>query len=79
MKVCERKKVIAYIKKRQLEKPYLKAKNLIAQDHLELVNFKLRKPKSDKVYSFRITKKYRAYGHFVEDVFVVASISDHQD
>lgn len=78
MKVLERPKVIAYLKKRQLEKPYLKAKEYLKNDQLEMVGFKIRKPKSENIYYFRITQKYRAIGHFIEDVFVVASISDHQ-
>jgi hypothetical protein len=78
MIVKERQKVIDYIIKRNLNKPYLKAKCYLENDQLKIVDFKIRKPKSDSIYYFRITKKYRAIGHFVGDVFVVASISDHQ-
>ncbi len=79
MKVRERKHVITYLKKRQLESAYRKAKGYLEEGKYELVNFKLRKPKSDRVYAFRITRKYRAIGHFVDNIFVVASISDHQE
>ena len=79
MKVQERPKVIDYLKKRHLEKTYLKAKTFLENDQLKMVNFKIRQPKSEGIYYFRITKKYRAIGHFIEDVFVVASISDHQE
>ena len=79
MIVKERKKVIDYLKKRQIVKPYLKAKKYLEADQYEIVDFKIRKPKSEEAYQFRITRKFRAFGHFVGDTFVVASISDHQD
>lgn len=78
MIVKERAKVIAYLKSRHLEKPYRKAKKFLEKDQLKMVSFKIRQPKSDGVYYFRITKKYRAIGHFIDDIFVVATISDHQ-
>lgn len=78
MKVRERQRAVDYLIKRQLEKPYLKAKEYLKNDQLKIVDFKLRKPKSEGIYYFRITKKYRAIGHFIDDIFVVAEISDHQ-
>ena len=55
-----------------------KAKEYLEKDQLRIVGFKIRQPKSAGIYYFRITKKYRAIGHFIDDIFVVASISDHQ-
>ncbi len=78
MKIRERKNVIEYLKKRQLEKAYLKVKSLLSDDQYKLVDFKVRKPKSHQVYYFMITKKYRAIGHFIGDTFIVTEISDHQ-
>lgn len=78
MKVRERQNVIDYLIKRNLEKPYLKTKNFLEKKQLKSVDFKIRKTKSDKIYSFRINKKYRALGHFIEKNFVVTEISDHQ-
>ncbi len=78
MKVRERQKAIDYLKKRQLEKSYLKVKGYLAKGQLKIIDFKLRKPKSEGVYYFRITRKYRAIGHFIDDIFVVTEISDHQ-
>ena len=78
MIIRERIQVIEYLKKRQIVKPYLKAKRYLAEDHFKIVDFKLRKPKSEGIYYFRISKKYRAIGHFIGDIFVVVEISDHQ-
>tara|TARA_R110000868_G_scaffold373206_1_gene637148 strand:+ start:747 stop:986 length:240 start_codon:yes stop_codon:yes gene_type:complete len=79
MIVKERKKVINYIKKRQIASQYLKAKKHLESDRYDVVDFKQRKPRSSRIYQFRITQKYRAFGHFVEDVFIIFNISDHQD
>jgi hypothetical protein len=78
MKIRERPDVIDYLKTRQIVAPYLKAKSFLTDGNYKIVDFKLRKPKSEGVYYFRITKKYRAIGHFIDDIFVVVSISDHQ-
>ena len=79
MKVYEREHVIVYLKKRQLLAQYPKVKANLETGRLKQVDFKPRKPKTSRIYQFRITKKYRAFGHFIESDFVVASISDHQN
>ena len=56
MIVKERAKVIAYLKSRHLEKPYRKSKKFLEKDQLKIVSFKIRQPKSDGIYYFRITK-----------------------
>jgi len=79
MIVRERKSVIDYIKKRNIGKQYLKAKKSLEKNQFKQINFKIRKPKNQGIYQFRITGKYRGYGHYIDNIFVVASISDHQD
>ncbi len=78
MKVRERQNVVDYIISRQLQKPYLKAKAFLEKDQLKIIDFKIRKPKSEGVYYFRINRKYRALGHFIDDIFIIVEISDHQ-
>ncbi|MDA9057591.1 hypothetical protein N9K49_07085 [Flavobacteriaceae bacterium] len=56
MKVRERQKAIDYLKKRQLETSYFKAKSYLSKDQFKMVDFKLRQPKSDGIYYFRITR-----------------------
>lgn len=50
-----------YLRKRQLEKKFLKAKELFEQDenHPSL-NVEILEPKHLKIYSLRIDRKYRA-------------------
>lgn len=77
--VLEVKKVLPYLKKRQLSSAYQKAKKTILRGDLRSVSFKLRKPKHEQVYEFYINHKFRAFGYFEdENIFVVAKISDHQ-
>jgi len=52
MKVLEEDGIIAYIKKRNLVKPYLKVKRYLENDFFELVDLRKRKPKSANVFCF---------------------------
>ena len=78
MKVLEEDGIIAYIKKRNLVKPYLKVKKYLENDFFELVDLRKRKPKSANVFYFKIDKKYRAIGYIEANTFIVTEISDHQ-
>lgn len=73
-----------YIKSRDLEKQYKKAKNFLSEWFASIVDFKMRQPKKYEVYQFRINKKYRAFWIFRNTkkywkIFIVTEISDHQD
>lgn len=78
MKVMEEDGIIAYIKKRNLVKQYLKVKRYLENDFFELVDLRKRKPKSANVFYFKIDKKYRAIGYIEDNTFIVTEISDHQ-
>ena len=78
MKVYETDSAVAYLKKSELVKPYLKAKDYFEQGHTLIVKLKLLQPKKNKEYQFRITDKYRARGFYKENGFLVTEISDHQ-
>ena len=78
MKVYETDTAVAYLKKRELIKPYLKAKQYFQQGHTRIVKLKLLQPKKNKEYQFRINDKYRARGFYKENGFLVTEISDHQ-
>lgn len=51
---------IEYLKKRRLEKQYLKAKNLILAGRFSNVDLKIREPKKERIWYFRINKQFRA-------------------
>jgi len=78
MNVFEEEGVIDYIKKKRLEKPYLKAKKYMALGYLQTVDLRKRKPKKEGIFYFKINKKYRAIGYIENGNFIVTEISDHQ-
>ncbi len=79
MIVLEEKEVHDYLKKRKfLLKSYYKARDYLEKGFLKNIYFKKRKPKSGEEYQFRINKKYRAFGYFREDNFIIVEINDHQ-
>ena len=78
MDVFEEKNILPFLQKRNLLSRYSKCKNFLREDLLKVVDFKIRKPKSQGIYSFRINKKFRAFGIFRDGNFYVFEISDHQ-
>jgi len=69
--------IISYLSKRNLLDQYKKAKKLI----IEWVSqsLKIREPKSDKIYYFRINKQYRAFCKYKEWFLIVFRIDNHQN
>ena len=78
MRIYETDESVEYLKKRNLIKPYLKAKKYFEQGHKQMISLKLLKPKQNKEYQFRINDKYRARGFYKDDGFIVTQISSHQ-
>lgn len=60
MKVLEEESVIGYLKERNITKPYLKAKQYIEMEYYGQVDLRKREPKTEGIFYFRITRKYRA-------------------
>lgn len=80
--VIELNWIYEYLKSRNILKQYLKAKHLIINWNFQSVDFKKRKPKTLKVYQFKINQKYRAFWFFDmkdESCFKIIEISNHQD
>lgn len=76
--ILETQEVAIYLQSRNLLKQYKKVKEyLIAGNYIQ-VNFKIRQPKNDKVYYFRINKKYRALAIIKNKDLIVFDIDDHQ-
>ncbi len=78
MNVFEEEGVIEYIKKRNLVKPYLKAKKYMELEFYQQVDLRKRHPKGAGILYFKIDKKYRAIGYIDDIGFVVTEVSDHQ-
>ena len=54
------KEALEYLIKRQLDKQYQKAKIFILGGYHQNVDLKIREPKEDRVWYFRINKQFRA-------------------
>lgn len=73
-------KFIEYLEERRLIRQYKKAKKYILSWNYKQVDFKLREPKKDKVYYFRINKQFRAYATVEEEwVLKIYHIDNHQN
>ncbi len=78
-KIEEEKDVFEYLLQRNLLKQYKKAKNYLIIWNLKQADFKIREPKSDEIYYFRINKQFRALCYFEEKTLVVFKIDNHQN
>lgn len=89
--VVESQEVVKYLEKRNLLKQYIKAKNYIINWFWNLADLKLRQPKEEWVYYFRINKQFRALGvsenikldngenQEIIKILKVLKISNHQE
>jgi len=76
--VIEFEDALLSLKKRNLIKQYLKAKNYLLDGRSWGLDFKERNPQWSNVWSFRINQQFRAFGYFDEDWnLIVTNINDH--
>lgn len=79
MNVFEEEGVVEYLHARKITQQYLKAKRYLEMGYFGQVDLRKREPKTEGIYYFRISKKYRALGYFEnKQTFIVVEISDHQ-
>ncbi len=72
------KDLVSYLENRKIDKQYRKAKKYILDWFYKNVNLKVREPKSEWIYYFRINKQYRALCKLENDVLKVFDIDNHQ-
>ena len=77
-KVIEFDEAVNYLNQHQITSQYLKAVKYLLAGLIKSVDFKKRQPKSAKIWSFRVSKKYRAFCYFEHETLVVFEINDHQ-
>jgi len=73
------KKLVKFLEARNLLGQFRKAVNYIKSGKFETVKLKIRQPKKDRIYYFRINKQYRAFGYLDGDKFKIFKIDDHQN
>ena len=71
------KTAVKKIKKYQLVKQFKKNVDYLEKWYFDLVDFKLRQPKTDKIRYFRINKQYRAWCKIIDNVLYIFDIDDH--
>jgi len=70
--------IVAYLKQHQLEKKFDKAKQLFENDiYHPSLNVEVLKPKSLKIYSFRVDLKYRALFLFIDGAVEIITVTNH--
>lgn len=77
-KVEEEESIYKYLLQRNLLKQYLKSKEYLLLWNLQQIDFRIRKPKQNKIYYFKVNDKYRAYCYIEWMVLRVFKIDDHQ-
>lgn len=77
--ILEKNYILNDLNKRNLLNQYKKSKNLIIEWVFWKTDLKLRKPKSDWIYSFRISKQFRAFCYLENNTLVVYKIDNHQN
>ncbi len=79
-KIYEKPWILEFLEKRNLTSQYIKSAKNIVNWYFWKQDFKIRQPKKNKIYSFRINKKYRAFGILDEENnLLIFEISDHQN
>lgn len=69
---------LEYLKRRKLENQYKKAKLFILGGYFQNVDLKIREPKEDRIWYFRINKQFRALCELDGDILYVYAIDNHQ-
>ena len=77
--ILEDKDIFDFLNKRWLLPQYKKSKIKILNWLFSWVDFKIRQPKKDEIYSFRINKQFRAYWRLLENrILQIYFIDNHQ-
>jgi plasmid maintenance system killer protein len=71
--------IIDYLKKRKLIKKFEKQIEMLKiNKKYPSLNFEILEPKELRMYSFRVDKKYRAIGYFIDvGIFEIIDINNH--
>ncbi len=80
IRILEKKDILDFLDKRLLISRYKKSKESILKWLYSWIDFKLRQPKSNWIYSFRINKQFRAFWRLEEDwTLIIYEINNHQN
>ncbi len=77
-KIIETSKVRNYLLKRRLLVQYIRKKENIINSIFTWNYLKLREPKKDEIWYFRINKQFRAFWYLEWKILKIFDIDDHQ-
>jgi len=78
-KVLISEELLNYLEKRNLINQYKKIKKYILDWNFRQINLKLREPKNEKIYYFRINKQFRAFATIEDYTLKIYDIDNHQN
>ena len=71
-------KILKYLEKRWLLRQYEKIEKFLKNWNFRQVSLKLREPKKDKIYYFRINKQFRMWCKIDWNKIFIFEIDNHQ-
>jgi len=71
--------IIKYLEKRQLIKQYEKVEKFLKKWNFRQVDLRLREPKKDKIYYFKINKQFRLWCKIEWNKIFIFEIDNHQN
>jgi len=77
-KIFINEKVLKYIEKRNLMKQYEKIEKYLKEWNFRQIDLKLRQPKKDKIFYFRLNKQFRLFCKISENQIFIFEIDNHQ-
>lgn len=78
IKIIETNRIKEFLLKRRLLAQYIRKKENILNNIFSWNNLKLREPKKDEVWYFRINKQYRALCYLDDKTLKIFDIDNHQ-
>ncbi len=70
--------LILYLEKRNIGNQYKKAQEFLLNWNFKQVDFRIRQPKKNKIFYFKINSKYRAWCKLEWSILKIIEIDDHQ-
>jgi plasmid maintenance system killer protein len=72
-------KILKNIEKKWLLKQYEKVEKYLKEWNFKQISLKIREPKKDKVFYFRINKQYRLYCKIENEKIYIFYLDNHQN
>lgn len=71
--------ILGYIEKRWLLKQYEKSEKYLYNWNYKQLDLKIREPKKDKIYYFRLNKQFRLWCKIENETIKIFHIDNHQN